>query len=343
MTSLGISGYKIYLPATWKLHGQSRILVYAKEELKVSEKQLEASISDLPMLTFEIGLGLEKKTVVNFFYREFTSGVTGLRTEQDQLERLKRMISHWRSLVGSNKDVVFLGDANLCTMKWNDSNYQFKEHAEMVQTFLLETESSQLVKQFTRSEVVRGGVVSRSLIDHCYSNAVGKVAPPEIVGVGSSDHHEVVVTKYMRAPKIKPKVVMKRSYKNFVAEDFLKDINSSNLNKDVTATNDLEEAASKFEKIFKEILDIHAPVKIFQMRRNYSPFLSEKTKSLIAVRNKWKEIAVNYGYKHAEKITKEIGKEIKKGISEDKKLYFYKEFGECCDRSNAWRTAKIIN
>ena len=71
------------------------MLVYAKEELKVCEKQLEASLNDLPILTFEIGLGLEKKTLVNFFYREFTSGVTGLNTEQDQVERLKRMINHW--------------------------------------------------------------------------------------------------------------------------------------------------------------------------------------------------------------------------------------------------------
>ena len=155
---LNIPGYKIYLPATWKYHGQSRMLVYAKEELKVCEKQLEASLNDLPILTFEIGLGLEKKTLVNFFYREFTSGVTGLNTEQDQVERLKRMINHWRSLTSSNKDVVCLGDANLCTKKWNDSNYQFKAHSEMVQTFLLETESSQLVKQFTRSEFVRGGI-----------------------------------------------------------------------------------------------------------------------------------------------------------------------------------------
>ena len=58
---LNIPGYKIYLPATWKYHGQSRMLVYAKEELKVCEKQLEASLNDLPILTFEIGLGLEKR------------------------------------------------------------------------------------------------------------------------------------------------------------------------------------------------------------------------------------------------------------------------------------------
>ena len=134
-SALGISGYKIYLPATWKYHGQARILVYAKEELKIHEKQLGASLTDLPILSFEISLGKEKKTIVNYFYREFTSGVTGLKTIQQQMERLNRMLKHWKSLMESNKDVVCLGDANLCAMKWNDTNYQFKEHAEMVQTF----------------------------------------------------------------------------------------------------------------------------------------------------------------------------------------------------------------
>ena len=148
-----------------------------KEEPKISEKQLEVCLTDLPIITFEISMGKEKKTIVNFFYREFTSGVTGLKSTQDQKERLNRIIKHWRSLTESNKDVVCLGDANLCSLKWNDSDYQLKEHAEMVQTFLLETETSQLVKQFTRSEFVKGGKVSRSCIDHCYSNAPGKVSP----------------------------------------------------------------------------------------------------------------------------------------------------------------------
>ena len=164
---LAIPGYNMYLPATWKHHGQARILVYAREDLKVSERSLAADLTDLPMITFEIGFSREKRTTVNFFYREFTSGVTGLNTLNDQLERLSRMVKHWRSLASSNKDLVCLGDANLCAVKWNDEDYYLKDQAEVVQTFLLETGSSQLVKNFTRSEIVSGGTLSRSCIDHC--------------------------------------------------------------------------------------------------------------------------------------------------------------------------------
>ena len=56
--------------------------------------KLETNLTKLPIQTFEIVIGFESKTLVNLFYREFTSGVTGLNTEQGQLERLDRMINH---------------------------------------------------------------------------------------------------------------------------------------------------------------------------------------------------------------------------------------------------------
>ena len=339
---LCIPGFKIYLPATWKHHGQTRMIVYAREELKVNERILETELNDLPMVTLEVGFNTEKKTIVNFFYREFSSGVTGLGTGGDQMERLRRMIKHWRSLSNSNKDLVCLGDANLCAMRWNDRDYYLKEQADIVQTFLLETDSSQLVKNFTRSELVQGGLVSRSCIDHVYSNSPGKVSTPEVVSVGNSDHLGVVVTKFTRAPIIKPKVVLKRSYKDFKAEEFLKDIIDSDINNSVTNKNYIEEAAAEFENTFKYILDIHAPIKVFQIRKNYSVYLSDSTKRLMQARNSWKEIATKYGYKGALDISKELGKDIKQAVAKDREAYFNKDFAECSDRSNAWKTAKVI-
>ena len=247
------------------------------------------------------------------------------------MKRLRRMINVWRLLAKSNKDLVCLGDANLCAIKWNEDDYYLKDQAEMVQTFLLETGSSQFVKNYTRSEITSGGGVSRSCIDHCYSNAPGKISTPEVVAVGASDHLGVVVTKYTRADAAKPKVVKKRSYKNFTIENFLNEINSSNINNVITSCTNVEDAALKFETMFRSILDQHAPVKVFQIRKNYAPYLSEQTKKIIEVRNSWKEIAVNNGYKRAENIAKEIGKEIKKAVAQDRKNYFNKDFEYCCD------------
>ena len=61
-----IPGFNILLTKTWQKHGQARIMVFASEEQKVKERALGTKNSDLPMLTFEIRFGMEKRTLVNF-------------------------------------------------------------------------------------------------------------------------------------------------------------------------------------------------------------------------------------------------------------------------------------
>ena len=154
---LAVPGYKILLPLSWSVHGQARVIVYAKNELKVKERDIGRQNSDIPTISYEIGLGREKKTIVNFFYREFTSGVSGLKDITAQTERLSRQVKHWRSLNKSNRDIVCLGDANLCAMKLCEDGYSLKDLAEMVQSFLMDSASNQMVKEYKRSEIVQGG------------------------------------------------------------------------------------------------------------------------------------------------------------------------------------------
>jgi hypothetical protein len=107
---LDIPGYKLLLPQSWYAHGQARVLVIAKEELQVKLRNLGNHNSDLQTLICEIGLAKEKRTLVSFFYREFTGGVSGLRDMPAQVERWSRQIQLWRNLCGGNKDVICLGD-----------------------------------------------------------------------------------------------------------------------------------------------------------------------------------------------------------------------------------------
>ena len=175
-------------------------------------------------------------------------------------------------------------------------------------------------------------MLTRSCIDHCYTNVPEKMSKPEVIAVGESDHLGIAVTKYTRAPAIKLKTVTKRSYKYFNIEHFLVDILNSNLNEAVCACDDLEEASKLFEETFRNILDIHAPIKTFQMRKHYSPYVSDQTKLLMKERNELKEEATHCGNKESEKEFKKKGKAIKKA----------KDFGDNTDSSTAWKTAKVI-
>ena len=287
--NLEVPGYKIILPKSWQVHGQARVMVLAKEELQVKIKDIGTQNSDLPTISCEIGLGQEKKTIVNFFYREFTGGVSGLKDTQSQIERLSRQLKIWKTLCAGTKDVICMGDANLCALKWLDDSYEHKELSEMIQNFLLESACSQLVKEYTRSEFIQGGVVARSCIDHCYTNVPEKVSEPEVIAIGNSDHLGIVVRKFTRVERSKPNTVMKRSYKSFKVEDFLTDIMESNINRAVTAHAELDKAAEIFEEKFRTTLDKHAPIKVFQMRKNYAPYLSQETKLLMEERKVLKE------------------------------------------------------
>ena len=68
-TALSTPGYKIILPPSWNTHGQARIILLVKEELKVKIRDTGTRNADLPTITCETSLGREKSTLVNFFYR----------------------------------------------------------------------------------------------------------------------------------------------------------------------------------------------------------------------------------------------------------------------------------
>ena len=105
---------------------------------------------------------------MNIFYREWTSGISGLSTHTAQADRLSRQIEHWKSLYMLGKDVIIMGDSNLDAKKWNDSDYDasLKSLGSVVQEHLLEESSYQLVKDFTRSEISRNTVHVAVLITY---------------------------------------------------------------------------------------------------------------------------------------------------------------------------------
>ena len=141
-----------------------------------------------------------------------------------------------------------------------------------------------LVTKFTRSERVRGGI-SQSCLDHIYTNTPGKCDTPVVGSAGDSDHLSILITKFSKELKIKPQTIKKRSYKHFKLEEFLSDVHERNINDEITAIDDIDEAALKFQEIFGSILDKHAPVKVFQIRKHYVPYLSEETKLLMEERD----------------------------------------------------------
>ena len=63
----------------------------------------------------------------------------------------------------------------------------------------------------------------------------------------------------------------------------------SNITESVIDCHDLDTATKLFEDKFRAILDRHTPIKVFQMRMTYSPYLTTETKLLMEERKEIKE------------------------------------------------------
>ena len=143
-------------------------------------------------------------------------------SEQSQEERLANQIIHWKSLAGMDRDLIILGDANLCAETRHDTDYQKKNLASEVIDFLLEESLVQIVNEYTRTEL-KGGNMEKSCSDHIYSNCQ-KCSEASVIAAGNSDHLATIFTKYSKEIRIKPRVTQKRSYKNFVEEAFIREV-----------------------------------------------------------------------------------------------------------------------
>ena len=269
--SLSITGYSIILPDSWYKHDQARLVVFVSDDVKTEIVPQLPDNSDLPCITLDVGLGRAKKTRVNYYYREWTSGITGDNSQAGQMERLQRLIHHWTELPGRTLlDTVTLGDSNLCGLSWENPDYpsERKELANRFKQFLLSESFVQLVSVFTRSQTAANGTVSRSCLDFICTNVPDKCDKPVVVSAGDSDHLAVQITKHSKHLRIDPKTIKKRNYKKFQPGAFLAQIYETDFSK-VLQCNNPDEAVALFSAIFGSILNRHAPIKTYQTRTNY--------------------------------------------------------------------------
>ena len=105
-SQLGIPGYDLILPETWKFFSQARLIVFIKSSIPYKLTTLKQSERDLPIVT----LVLRSKEVISYVYREYSGGISGLGDEGAQHERLRRMTLHWSHLCDQHSDITVLGD-----------------------------------------------------------------------------------------------------------------------------------------------------------------------------------------------------------------------------------------
>ena len=97
-------------------------------------------------------------------------------------------------------------------------------------------------------------------------------------------------TRYTKVPPPPRRTIRKRSYKNFIEADFIKDVASLDFG-DIYMCRDVDYAANLLTSKLLEVLNIHAPWIIFQERKHFTPWITLETLELMQERDSVKSEA----------------------------------------------------
>ena len=209
---IALPGYKILLPYCWTQYDTARIAVYVRTDITTIPLRTQIPTSDLPVISFKAQKGSEALTAYNFFYREFTGGISRMKSQEAQAEQLTRLLATWAEIDSHGLDTVYMGHMNHCATKWADISDPNSPFIDKVKTAQVTQTLDQTVSQHSRSQLVVDRI-HKSTIDHVYTNSEHKLKTLEVWPVGDSDHLGVVVTKITKHASNRPATLRLRQYK----------------------------------------------------------------------------------------------------------------------------------
>ena len=173
---------------------------------------------------------------------------------------------------------------------------------------------SQLVNDATRME--RGQ--PRTGLDHLYTNRADKLSQVETLYTGMSDHKLIKCRRHTKSLKAHQRYIRKRSFKNFKKDEFIEKLENIELNEILECT-DVDRAVELLTTKLNSVLDELAPIRTFQTRVNYAPWLSEETKLLKKKREEAQEKAARTNDLEDWRLFRTIRNQVTKRSRSDKK------------------------
>ena len=119
-----------------------------------------------------------------------------------------------------------------------------------------------------------------------------------------------------------------RSYKKFISEKFRADVSQLPL-KDCLKTNDINEAVSKWNELYTNTLNKHAPVRKIKIRSKPKPWFTQELQTLINNRDNTRKKAIATKSEIVWKQYQVEKKSVIKAVKDAKDSFFQKTLTEC--------------
>ena len=219
-----VKGYHTIFPKRKVFNSKIRIIALIRETLMPRIKLRNDLMSDeFPSIWIEINNVPHKSLLISGFYRQWTHET--LPKDEAEQNGITILTNQMELATSEKKDVMILGDANLCSLKWSDTKSLHKNIANQLINCLKQNglSSKEVGTTFVADHVQNNGDISVSNIDHVYSssNVSQRITQIKLVKNTSSDHHLVLVNynpltnKSSKTRKSYKRKITKRSMKNF--------------------------------------------------------------------------------------------------------------------------------
>ena len=268
--SIHIPGYTLYRQDRGPHKPGGGLCVYIKKNYKVSSLENVSSVSDnnFQQLWLKVQSRCYKSFVICTVYRPPSTPLNFI----DDLAN-----SLIESLL-SGLDVIILGDLNCNLLQ---DNAESRALNDFCSTFNL----TQLINKPTRA--TENG---ESLIDVVMTTNEKLIASNDVLMSTISDHNLVYISLKLKKPRIKPCYVTIRSYTNYSADNFLRDLSYAPFHI-ISLFDDFNDQVDVFNELFLEVLSQHAPVKRVKIRSKPSPFITPEIRQLMRTRDQWRKLA----------------------------------------------------
>ena len=325
--------------------GLARVAVYTHKALRVKRRH-DLEDDTIAAIWLECGLPNQRGILICVGYRQWR--LIGQKDNvsasvQEQFTRWSKFLDKWEAALGENKEVIVTMDANIDHLTWGNTDNLPPHHSSIRLRPLIEALFDRILPQGV-IQLVRGATriekgYPKTGLDHLYSNKPEKLSSVETFFTGVSDHKLLKVQRFTKGFRPLPRFVRKRTFKEFNEEIFKDNIKSCGL-EEVYLCTDANSAAEVLSKKLTMVLDMMAPIKKFQTRTNYAPWISKETKELKNKREAAQKKATETGNHEDWRMFRVLRNKVTGKCREDKRRWEREKLDAKNSSTDIWKTVK---
>ena len=326
----------------------ARERVWAAVQSKVPYKRrLDLEQRGIAALWLEFGSGSSKYLVVGV-YREYTrlGGGRIQRSTENQKKRWSQLMKHVNQVIhDTGQEVHILGDMNMDTLRWAQlgwrSGFEKQWAVDMLYEELINGAGMVLSEPQGYTWTSRDGTKS-SCLDIHLTNKPEHLGNVEIKNDFTGDHCTLIVERIDKSLQ-GPTRVTKRNWGQvdyvWMAQCFY-EYWYWPVHYEMLPKEDPDEVAERVICILNVMADSRWPVKNFQIKPNYSPYVTRNMRMVrrrkIRLWKQWKKTGSMETYKEMRRVTNRLRTDTKRA----RRRYIGKKMSDYTDSQGLWKFAK---